>query len=137
MQTIDIKTAQTLITEAHETAQKLFQRPVCAAVFDSAGYLIAFSRGDGTPIRSIEIAQNKAFTTVRMGKTTMAFHEQLQKEQSQAREYGDPRLTSLSGGAPLQGAEGSILGAIGISGLKAHEDQTVADHVAQAFAQHA
>jgi glc operon protein GlcG len=133
MSQLDLKTAQRLASTALATAEKLFQRPVCAAVCDASGFLLAFLRGDGTPIRSIEISQGKAYTAARMGKTTTAFHQQLQQEQVQARDFCDPRLTALSGGAVLQDAAGAVLGSIGISGLKAHEDQTVADAVAKSF----
>ncbi len=134
MQTIDVKTAQSLIAKAMEAAACQFQRPVCVAVCDVSGFLIAFARGDGTPVRSIEISQGKAYSAARMLTSTTEFLARLQKDQITASYYCDPRLTGLPGGAVLKQADGAIIGAIGISGLKSNEDQVIADGVAEEFA---
>ena len=127
---MDVKTAQKLIAKAMEVAERQFQRPVCAAVVDVNGFLLAFARGDGTPVRSIEISQAKAYTAARMGRTTAAFHDLLERDRNLPADYADQRLTALPGGAPVHGADGALVGAVGISGLKAHEDQSVAETAA-------
>lgn len=134
MAMMDIATARKLAEKAMEVAERQFQRPVCVAIVDVHGFLVAFARGDGTPVRSIEISQGKAYTAARMGRTTAAFHELLQRDRNLPADYCDPRLTSLSGGAPVKASDGSLIGAVGISGLKAHEDQTVAETAADSFA---
>ena len=123
--------AQSLIAKATGKAQAEYQqRPVCVAVCDAEGFLIAFARTDGAPVRSIDIAQGKAYTAARMGVSTTAFLERLHREQIQPGYFCDPRLTGLPGGSVLKDAGGSIIGAIGISGLTSKEDQEIADLVA-------
>jgi glc operon protein GlcG len=122
--------AQNLIARATEKATADFKRPICVAICDAYGFPIAFARMDGAPIRSIEISRRKAFTAVRMGMATDAFLARIQKENWQASYFGDDMLP-LPGGVPLKDASGAIVGAIGISGLAAHEDQVIAEAVAK------
>jgi glc operon protein GlcG len=127
-----LATAESLIARAIEKATSDFKRPICVAVCDAYGFLVAFARMDGAPIRSIEISRRKSFTAVRMGVSTDAFLARIQKENIQASYFGDDMLP-LPGGNPLKDASGAIVGAIGISGLAAHEDQVIAEAVAAAF----
>ncbi len=121
--------AQNLIARAMEKASSDFKRPICVAVCDPNGFVIAFARMDGAPIRSIEISRRKAFTAVRMGVSTDAFFARIQKENLQASYFGDDMLP-LPGGNVLKDAAGTVVGGVGISGLAAHEDQVIAEAVA-------
>jgi len=118
--------AQNLIARACEKATSDFKRPICVAVCDASGFLIAFARMDGAPIRSIEISRRKAFTAVRMGMPTDAFLARVQKENWQASYFGEDMLP-LPGGNPIKDASGAIIGGIGISGLAASEDQVISE----------
>jgi len=118
--------AQNLVARACEKATNDFRRPICVAVCDASGFMIAFARMDGAPIRSIEISRRKAFTAVRMGVPTDAFFARIQKENLQASYFGEDMLP-LPGGNPLKDASGAIVGGIGISGLAAHEDQVISE----------
>ena len=126
---MNLRQAQDLITKATEKATSDFKRPICVAVCDASGFPIAFARMDGAPIRSIEISRRKAFTAVRMGMSTDAFLARLQKDNWQASYFGEDMLP-LPGGNPLKDASGAIVGAIGISGLAAHEDQVISEAMA-------
>lgn len=122
--------AQSLLARAVDKATQDYQRPICVAIVDAQGFLTAFARMDGSPVRSIRISQGKAYTAARMGVTTTAFLARLHKEQIQASDFCDPDFTSLPGGTPLKNKEGKLIGAIGISGLAAAEDQAITDFVA-------
>jgi uncharacterized protein GlcG (DUF336 family) len=88
---------------------------------------------DGAPVRSILIAKNKSYTSVRMGLTTEDFFERLHQDKIEISYYGDPFFTALPGGAPLKNENGTVIGGVGISGLLAAEDQSVADYTAGQF----
>jgi len=100
-------------------------------VCDPHGFLIGFSRMDDAPVRSIPISQQKAYTSSRMGVTTEAFLGRLRKDDVSIAYFCDPLLTALPGGALLRDARGSVIGAIGISGLAPAEDQQIADELAR------
>src|SRR5580698_6880235 len=85
------------------------------AVVDDGGNLKAFSRMDGAPILSIEIAQHKAYTAL-FGVSTQDFFNFIQGDPSLL--AGIPtlrRVAAYGGGFPIK-VDGEIVGAIGVSG---------------------
>jgi uncharacterized protein GlcG (DUF336 family) len=131
MSTFSLERADELVKAAIAKAVALYARPVCVAICDGSGFLLAFVRMDGAPLRSIAIAQAKAYTAVRMGVTTEAFLERLERENLDASYFCDATLTPLPGGSVLRDAQGAILGGAGISGLTSAEDQVIANHLAE------
>lgn len=121
---------QDLTARAVEKARSEFKRPICVAVCDKNGLLLSFMRMPGATIRSIAIAQGKAYTAARMGVNTDAFLERLQRENLQASYFCDPLFTALPGGTVLKNSAGEIIGAAGISGLTVQEDQAIASMMA-------
>jgi uncharacterized protein GlcG (DUF336 family) len=119
-----------LVAKAIEQARGEFQRPICVAICDRHGFLLSFARMDGAPIRSIALAQGKAYTAARMGVSTEAFLERLHRENLQPGYFCDSMLTGLPGGSVLKNSAGEPIGAAGISGLTAREDQVIADALA-------
>ena len=110
---------------SHELAQKMVDKAVAkareigvsenVAVLDDGGNLKAFSRMDGAPILSIEMAQNKAYTAL-FGIPTQDFFNFIQGDPSLL--AGIPtvaRVAAWGGGFPIQ-VDGEIVGAIGLSG---------------------
>lgn len=105
-------------------------RPVCLSICDAYGFLVCFVRMDDAPLRSIEIAQRKAYTSARMGMTTTAFHTRLEQSHSPIGYYGDALFTALAGGAAMLGQNGEVVGGVGVSGLAPEDDQVLADELA-------
>jgi glc operon protein GlcG len=128
-----LELAQKLVAQALAQAQSEFKRPVCVAVCDKFGFLLAFARMSGAPVRSIAIAQGKAYTAARMGVNTDAFLERLHRENVPASYFCDPLLTGMPGGAVLKDASGAIIGATGVSGLAPQEDQAIVNAMAAAI----
>jgi uncharacterized protein GlcG (DUF336 family) len=88
------------------------------AVLDDGGNLKAFSRMDGAPFVCIEMAQNKAYTAL-LGVSTQEFFDFIQGDPSLL--AGIPTLSRVAawgGGFPIK-VEGEVVGAIGISGAPA------------------
>jgi uncharacterized protein GlcG (DUF336 family) len=88
------------------------------AILGDGGNLKAFSRMDGSPIPTIEIAQNKAYTAL-FGVSTQEFFNFIQDDPSLL--AGIPtlaRVAAWGGGFPIK-VNGEIVGAIGVSGAPA------------------
>jgi uncharacterized protein GlcG (DUF336 family) len=88
------------------------------AVLDDGGNLKAFSRMDGAPFVCIEMAQNKAYTAL-LGVSTQEFFDFIQSDPSLL--AGIPTLSRMAawgGGFPIK-VDGEVVGAIGISGAPA------------------
>lgn len=130
MPDVTLEQARTLARQGMDKAQQDYGRPICIAIVDAKGFLVTFDRMTGAPVRSIAISQGKAHTAVRMGVPTEAFHARLVREHLVAADFCDPQLTALPGGSPLKDAGGALMGAVGISGLAAAEDQAITDHLA-------
>jgi len=109
--------AQKMVDAAMAKASDL---GVCenVAILDDGGNLKAFGRMDGAPILCIEMAQNKAYTAL-FGVSTQDFFDFIQREPSLL--AGIPtlaRVAAWGGGFPIN-VDGEIVGAIGVSGAPA------------------
>ena len=111
-----------------ELAQKMVDKAVAkarelgvsenVAILDDGGNLKAFSRMDGAPIPTIEMAQNKAYTAL-LGVSTQDFFNFIQGDPSFL--AGIPtlaRMAAWGGGFPIK-VDGEVVGAIGVSGAPA------------------
>jgi uncharacterized protein GlcG (DUF336 family) len=114
-----------------EFAQKMVDKAVAkarelgvsenVAILDDGGNLKAFGRMDGAPIPTIEMAQNKAYTAL-LGVSTQDFFEFIQGDPSLL--AGIPTLSRMAawgGGFPIK-VDGEVIGAIGVSGAPAVEN---------------
>ena len=68
-----------------------------------------------------------------MGMATDEFLARLRNDNVDIGYYCDPLMTALPGGNLIKDKNGSVLGAIGVSGLKPVEDQVVTEHVARLY----
>jgi uncharacterized protein GlcG (DUF336 family) len=110
---------------SYELAQKMVDAAVAkareldvaenVAILDDGGNLKAFSRMDGAPIPTTEMAQNKAYTAL-LGVSTQEFFNFIQGDPSLL--AGIPtlaRIAAWGGGFPIK-VNGEVVGAIGASG---------------------
>lgn len=131
MSALTLATAQSYLEFAIKKAMDEFKKPICVAVCDPQGFLLAFARTEGAPVRSIQISQGKAYTAARMGVTTEALLARLKREGIEVGYFCDPALTALPGGSVIKNAAGQAIGSVGVSGLTSAEDQAVTDAVAE------
>jgi uncharacterized protein GlcG (DUF336 family) len=120
------------LLKKHSISFELAQKMVAAAVaeareigisenvviLDDGGNLKAFGRMDGAPIPTIEMAQNKAYTAL-LGVSTQEFFNFIQTDPSLL--AGIPTLSRIAawgGGFPVT-VNGEVVGAIGVSGAPA------------------
>ena len=109
--------ARKMVDAAEAKAKEL---GVCenVVILDDGGNLKALSRMDGAPILCIEMAQNKAYTAL-FGVSTQDFFDFIQRDPSLL--AGIPtlaRVAAWGGGFPIK-VDGEIVGAIGLSGAPA------------------
>src|SRR3977135_584722 len=111
---ISSELAQNMVDEAVAKARELGVTEN-VAILDDGGNLKAFSRMDGAPILSIEIAQNKAYTAL-FDVSTQDFFDFMHGDPASL--AGSPtlaRVAAYGGGFPIK-LDGEIVGAIGVSG---------------------
>ena len=124
--TISADLAQRIIEAAMEKAREL-GHAFCIAVTDESGVLKAFTRMDGAPLMSIQVAQDKAYTAVGFGMSTDQWYEFIKDDPPLAAgaTTGIDRLVVFGGGYPIQ-ADGQVVGAVGVSGGHYAQDMEVA-----------
>jgi uncharacterized protein GlcG (DUF336 family) len=114
---ISFELAQKMVDKAVAKARELGVNEN-VAILDDGGNLKAFSRMDGASVPTIEIAQNKAYTAL-FGRSTQEFFNFIQADPSLL--AGVPtlaRVAAWGGGLPIK-VNGEVIGAIGVSGAPA------------------
>ncbi len=98
------------------------------AVVDAGGNLKAFARMDGAWLGSIDIAVAKARTARYFDLPTEALGELSQPGGPlYGIEVSNGGLVTFPGGLPLTASDGTVLGAIGVSGSTVEDDRAVAE----------
>jgi uncharacterized protein GlcG (DUF336 family) len=118
--------AQRIIAAAEVKAVEM-GRPMVIAVVDGDGTLKAFTRMDGAPLLSVQLAQDKAYTAISFGMATHEWHEFVKDDPPLL--HGiikTDRLIVFGGGYPITTDAGIIIGGIGVSGGHYTHDMEVA-----------
>ena len=125
--TVTTDAAHRMIAAAEAKATEMGV-PMCIAVADPGGNLKAFSRMDGAALLSTQIAQDKAYTAVGFGMPTHGWHDFIKDDAPLAAgaPTGINRLVIFGGGYPIT-VDGTVVGAIGVSGGHYTQDQQVAE----------
>jgi glc operon protein GlcG len=97
---------------------------VVVAVVDDGGHALLVHRIDGTQSSSVPTAMGKARSAVAYKRPTRILEEMINKGRfSFLSAGGEP--VALQGGLPIE-IDGQLVGGIGVSGVKASDDEIVA-----------
>ena len=105
-------------------------RPMCIAVVDLGGNLLAFARMDGSKALSVISATTKARTAALSGEPTGGAHADVEIQIALA---SDSRWTNLIGGLPIR-VGGMVVGAVAAGSGTGSQDLAVARAGAAAIA---
>ena len=104
------------------------------AVVDGGANLVAFARMDGAWLGSVDIAIKKAKTARFFDMNTGEIGKLSQPGGALFNiEHSNGGLISFPGGIPVKATDGTIIGAIGVSGSPVENDHTVAQAGATAL----
>ncbi|MDD9897004.1 MAG: heme-binding protein [Gammaproteobacteria bacterium] len=122
---LSIEDARVLLEGARTKAEEIGV-PMCIAVTDDSGNLIAFERMDGGKAHSIQVAQDKAFTA---GSARKATHEYNAVNTPGNLAFGihteaGGRISTVGGGLPVM-VDGDCIGGIGASSGSPQQDMEV------------
>ena len=123
---LQLADARKIIAAATSKAEELKQ-PMCIAVVDEGGNLLAFERMENAWRGSIDISISKAFTSRAFDITT----KDLGGNSGPGQQFfgihasNGGRIMIFAGGIPLK-QDGKVVGAVGISGGSGEQDHTVA-----------
>ena len=98
---------------------------VAISIVDTGGHLVAFERMDTTQFGSVEVAHEKARTSVAFRRPTKTFQDGVAAGGEGLRLLKLPGALPIEGGLPLV-VGGKIVGAIGVSGVTSAQDGMIA-----------
>ncbi len=126
-------TAKKLIDSAEQEAGNIGVQMVIS-VLDDGGNLIATHRMDDAWLASIDIAHNKAWTSVALKMPTSNLEEATvpQAELWGLNTTNQGKIVVFGGGIPLE-KDGKVVGAVGVSGGAVPQDVQVAEAAVNAF----
>ena len=127
MHDVTTEQAQSVVAAAVAKAQQLDTK-MDIAVVDAGANLKAFLRMDGAWLGSIDIAIKKARTARFFDMNTGEIGTLSQPGGPLYNiEHSNGGLITFPGGVPIIGADGQVIGAIGVSGSTGENDQAVAE----------
>jgi uncharacterized protein GlcG (DUF336 family) len=97
--------------------------PVAIAIVDDGAHLVYLLRLDETQFGSVEVAIQKARAAIAFRRPTKVWEEQVAA--GSIRYLGLPGTLPIEGGLPIV-AEGQFIGAVGVSGVRSHQDAQIA-----------
>ncbi len=123
---ITTELAHRMVAAAEKKAREM-KHPFVIAIVDESGVLKAFSRMDSAPLLSVQVAQDKAYTSVGFGLSTDGWHDFIKDDPPLAAGAvgGIDRLVVFGGGYPIK-VEDQIVGGVGVSGGHYSQDMEVA-----------
>ncbi|MFE4243362.1 GlcG/HbpS family heme-binding protein [Peribacillus butanolivorans] len=133
MSHINLTLAKNLIESAEKKANEI-KVPMVISIVDEGGNFVACHRMDDALLVSVELAQNKAWTSIAMKMTTenLALVAANGKELYGINTTNNGRVVVFGGGIPLYN-NGQIIGAVGVSGGSVDEDIHVAQSAVDAL----
>src|SRR5687768_7592250 len=128
---ITLDQAHAALEAATKKAQEINTKmDIC--VVDAGGNLKAFARMDGAWLGSIDISIKKAKTARNFDMNTGEIGKLSQPGGPlYGIEHSNGGLITFPGGIPIKNQQGTVIGAIGVSGSTVENDHTVADAGAQ------
>ena len=131
---LSLDDARKLIRGAAAKAKKIGV-PMCIAIADEAGNLIAFERMDGAKILSVDLSADKAFTAAVSKRPTHEYNELCQPGNLVfgIHTSSGGRFSTVGGGYPVT-VRGAVVGAVGLSGGAPEQDMECAEAALKAFA---
>ncbi len=125
--------AQRLIAGAEAKAREIAV-PMCIAVVDESGFLIAFKRMGGTKTLSVRLSDDKAHTAAISRRPTHEYNEICQPGSLVfgIHTSSGGRFSTVGGGYPVVDGD-DVIGAIGVSGGAAQEDMACGEAALAGF----
>ena len=124
-----LEQAREMIAATRVKGREMGLKPLSVVVLDAGGHVLAFEREDGAAPGRFGIAHGKAYGAVMLG---MAGRAQMARAEAQAYfmaavngVYGG-QVVPVPGGVLLRGPDGSVIGALGVTGDTSDNDAEAA-----------
>jgi len=126
MPALTLVQASTIVDVALKKAREANFAPLTVAVLDAGGHLVAFKREDRSGILRYDIAYGKAWGALGMGFGSRTLFERAQATPqffTMLAAASGGRMVTNPGGILIKDGAGEIIGAVGVSGDTADNDE--------------
>ena len=126
MSVVTLSQASTIVDAALKKGRDTNCAPLTVAVLDGGGHLVAFKREDKSGLLRFDIAFGKAWGALGMGFGSRTLFERAQATPqffTMLAAASGGRIVSNPGGILIRDAAGDVIGAAGISGDTADNDE--------------
>jgi uncharacterized protein GlcG (DUF336 family) len=127
--TISLEQAQTIVRAALEHGTEQGFQPLTVAVLDTGGALVALGRQDGSGYLRPDLATAKAWGILGMGINNRALAARAADAPdiyTSLVALAGGKVVSVPGGVFIRDAQGTLLGAVGVSGDASLNDEAAA-----------
>ena len=124
-----LEQASAIIDEALRLAREHDMAPLTAVVLDAGGHQLALKREDGSGIIRVQVAIAKAYGALGMGVSSRVIGEKLAARPvflTALSVIAAGQFVPVPGGVLICGEDGSVVGAVGISGETSERDEFAA-----------
>ena len=121
--------ADAIADEALRLARQHGLQPLTVVVLDAGGHQIVLKREDGSGIMRVQVATAKAYGALGMGISSRELGEHVSGRElfgSSLSVISGGRFATVPGGVLIRDADGSVIGAVGITGDKSPADEFAA-----------
>jgi uncharacterized protein GlcG (DUF336 family) len=126
MPDLQLTTAQAIISHAHAFSRRRNFAPMTVVVLDARGIVKAAGSEDGSSLSRFEIARGKAFGCLAFDLGARALLSKAQPFINAVGQLHGVSIVPVPGGVLVRLKEGTIIGAVGISGDTSEHDEEAA-----------
>ena len=126
MRDLTLAEAQTVIAEALKHARQADFDPLTVVVLDDRGAVKAVGSEDGSSLIRFDIARGKAFSCLAFDLGARAVGAKAQVFVNAVGQLPGVNMVPVAGGVLMRTSEGTVAGAVGISGDTSDNDEKAA-----------
>ena len=126
---LSLETARDIVAATREAGRGQGLKPLTVVVLDAGGHVVAVEREDGSSNKRFEVAYGKAHGALALGlgsRALMARAEQQPYFIAAVTPAVGGALIPVPGGVLVRDADGTLLGAVGVSGDSSDNDEAAA-----------
>jgi uncharacterized protein GlcG (DUF336 family) len=128
--TIDLDDANRIIRTGIRISREMKLKPMTLCVLDRFGHIVSVQREDNSSLLRFEIAYGKAWGCLGMDHSTRFFEDVLVKTRpyfaNSLEAASDGRFITVYGGVLIRDSEGTLVGALGVTGDTGINDEKIA-----------
>jgi uncharacterized protein GlcG (DUF336 family) len=131
MSEISLAKAEMMIDAIFKLSNEQGWKPMAVAVTNQGGSVIAFKKEDDSSMLRFEMAFGKCYGALALGRSTSLVRQRAEQRplfMDYLFKASDGKIFAEDGGMLVRDQDGTLLGAIGVTGEKPERDEELATH---------